>query len=349
MDPSRRFRARESGADTPVNVPAAPTDQAVRSARLPWRLFGPRYWPTWLGLGLLRLIQLLPHRLLLGVGRAIGRLVRRLPLHYAQVVRCNLQLCLPALTAAQRERVLDEHFEALGMGLCESAMTWWGTDEQISRLAQVVGVEHLRHALDQGRGAILLTAHFTTLEIGARVLNTQVALNAMHKRPKNELLAHFFERHRGRHALRIFSRDNVRGMVRALRDNECVWYAPDQSYRKKGAQMIRFFGIPAATNVFTSRLASMTGAAVLFVGHERLSGNAGYRVSIHPAPAGYPSESAIEDAEQFNRFVESEVRRNPPQYWWIHRRFKGLTADYPNYYGAAARRAPRAAHDDQPP
>jgi KDO2-lipid IV(A) lauroyltransferase len=325
-----------------VNVPAVHTDTPVRRpSRLPLNLLAPRYWPTWVGLGALRLIQLLPHGALLRVGRGIGRLVRHLPLlHYAQVARCNLALCLPELSARQRERVLDEHFEALGMGLCESAMTWWGSDEEVARLSRVTGLEHLQQALARGRGAILLTAHFTTLEIGARVLNTQVPLNAMHKRPKNGLLAHFFERHRGRHALRIFSRDNVRGMVRALRDNECVWYAPDQSYRKKGAEMIHFFGVLAATNVFTSRLAAMTGSAVLFVGHERLPGNAGYCVSLHPAPAGYPSESAIEDAEQFHRFVEAEVRRNPAQYWWIHRRFKGLSADYPNYSGGVARRAP---------
>jgi KDO2-lipid IV(A) lauroyltransferase len=314
---------------------------------MPLKLLRPRYWPTWLALGLMRLIQLLPHGLLLGVGRLIGRLVRRLPLRYAQVARCNLQLCLPELSKDQRERVLHEHFEALGMGVCESAMTWWGSDAQITRLSRVAGLEHLRHALDQGRGAILLTAHFTTLEIGARVLNTQVPLNAMHKRPKNELLAHFFEHHRGRHALRIFSRDNVRGMIRALRDNECVWYAPDQSYRKKGAAMIHFFGVPAATNVFTSRLAILTGAAVLFVGHERLPGNAGYCVTIHPAPPGYPSESAVQDAEQYHRFVESEVRRVPAQYWWIHRRFKGLSADYPNYYGTAARQQPAVLKDPE--
>ncbi len=323
-----------------MSVPAVQTAASARPSGIPLKLLGPRYWPPWLGLGLLRLIQLLPHPLLLGVGRMIGRLVRRLPLHYTQVARCNLALCLPQLTYAQRERVLDEHFEALGMGLCESAMTWWGSDADFARLSRVTGLEHLRRALDQGRGAILLTAHFTTLEIGARVLNTHIPLNAMHKRPKNALLAHFFEHHRGRHALRIFSRDNIRGMVRALRDNECVWYAPDQSYRRKGAEMIHFFGIAAATNVFTTRLAQMTGAAVLFIGHERLPGNAGYRVTINPAPPGYPSGSAISDAEQFHRFVEAEVRRNPAQYWWIHRRFKGLSQDYPNYYGAAARCPP---------
>jgi len=323
-----------------VSVPAVHTAAPARPPGVPLKFLWPRYWPTWLGLGLMRLIQLLPHALLLLVGRMIGRLVRWLPLHYTPVARSNLRLCLPELTQAQRERVLNEHFEALGMGLCESAMTWWGSDSDFTRLSRVVGLEHLRQALDRGRGAILLTAHFTTLEIGARVLNTQVPLNAMHKRPKNGLLAHFFEHHRGRHALRIFSRDNVRGMVRALRDNECVWYAPDQSYRKKGAAMVHFFGIPAATNVFTSRLAQMTGAAVLFVGHERLPGTAGYCVTINPAPSGYPSESAVNDAEQFHRFVEAEVRRNPAQYWWIHRRFKGLSQDYPNYYGRAARRPP---------
>ncbi len=294
-------------------------------------------------------MQLLPHPVLLATGRVIGRLVRRLPLHYAQVARCNLALCLPELSAAQREQLLHQHFEALGMGLCESAMTWWGSDASITRLARIDGVEHLHQALQRGRGAILLTAHFTTLEIGARVLNTEVPLNAMHKRPKNELLAHFFERHRGRHALRIFSRDNVRGMVRALRDNECVWYAPDQSYRKKGAEMIHFFGIPAATNVFTSRLAMMTGAQVLFVGHERLPDNGGYRVTLRPAPANYPSDSATEDAEQFHRFVEAEIHAKPAQYWWIHRRFKGLTADYPNYYGSAARCATAVPTINTPP
>ncbi|HEY6454355.1 MAG TPA: hypothetical protein VIY90_03635 [Steroidobacteraceae bacterium] len=332
-----------------MNSPAVHSDVPPRrpsGRRL--NLFAPRYWPTWLGLGVLRLIQLLPHPLLLAVGRVIGRLVRRLPVHYVQVARCNLSLCLPQLSGAQRERVLDEHFEALGMGLCESALTWWGSDADIVRLSRIEGIEHLRHALERGRGAILLTAHFTTLEIGARVLNTEVPLNAMHKRPKNALLAHFFERHRGRHALRIFSRDNVRGMVRALRDNECVWYAPDQSYRKKGAAMVRFFGVPAATNVFTSRLATLTGAQVLFVGHERLPGNAGYRIALRPAPADYPSGSAVHDAETFHRFVECEVRRNPAQYWWIHRRFKGLTPDYPNYYGSAARRQ-AVVISDRPP
>ncbi len=63
-----------------------------------------------------------------------------------------------------------------------------------------------------------------------------------------------------------------------------MWYAPDQSYRKKGAEMVPFFGIPAATNTATSRLARMTGAAVLPYFPERLPGS--QRLSHgHPADA----------------------------------------------------------------
>jgi KDO2-lipid IV(A) lauroyltransferase len=101
--------------------------------------------------------------------------------------------------------------------------------------------------------------------------------------------------------------------------------------------MVPFFGIPAATNVATSRLAELTGAAVLLYSHERLPDAKGYRVVLSPPLAGYPGASAQADALRFNHFIEAEVRRIPEQYWWIHRRFKGLTGDYPNYYGAAAR------------
>jgi KDO2-lipid IV(A) lauroyltransferase len=305
---------------------------------MPLRFLSPTYWPTWLGLAMLRLFERLPHSLLIRAGHAIGWIARRLPLNYVQVARCNLRLCLPELSEGEREQLLDRHFQALGVCLCESAMTWWSSDERIDRLACIEGLEHLKEALAAGRGAILLTAHFTTLEIGARILNGVVPLNVLYRPPKNALLAYIAERHRGRRAMSTIGRDDIRGMVRALRNNGCVWYAPDQSYRKKGAEMVRFFGVPAATNVFTSRLARLTGAAVLPFSHERLPGAAGYRVRIGPALQGFPSACAVSDAERFNRFIEAEVRRIPEQYWWIHRRFKGLTLDYPNYYGSAARR-----------
>jgi KDO2-lipid IV(A) lauroyltransferase len=295
-------------------------------------LLAPRYWLTWVGLGLIRLLEKLPYPAMLAAGRGIGRLARRIPFNFARVARRNIELCLPELGPAERARLVDRHFECLGMALCESAMTWWSSDERILGLSRVEGLEHLEAALARGNGAILLTAHFTTLEIGASIINAARPINVLYRPPKNELLAAVAHRRRARRARRAILRDDIRAMVRALKANEAVWYAPDQSYRKKGAEMVPFFGVPAATNTFTSRLAQMTGAAVLFFSHERLPDDRGYRVAIHPALEGFPSDDPIADTLRFNRFIEAEVRRIPEQYWWIHRRFKGLGAGYPDHY-----------------
>jgi KDO2-lipid IV(A) lauroyltransferase len=130
-------------------------------------------------------------------------------------------------------------------------------------------------------------------------------------------------------------------MIRALKNNEAVWYAPDQSYRNKGAAMVKFFGVPAATTTATSRLARISGAAVLTYFPERLPGNAGYRVVIGPALEDFPGTDVVCDVERFNRLLEAQICRVPEQYLWVHRRFKGLDADYPDYYGRDSRkRAP---------
>ncbi|HEV7714610.1 MAG TPA: LpxL/LpxP family Kdo(2)-lipid IV(A) lauroyl/palmitoleoyl acyltransferase [Steroidobacteraceae bacterium] len=298
-----------------------------------YELLMPRHWVSWIGLGVLRLFAFLPYPAMLFAGRLIGKLARHLPLRYARVARRNMELCLPELSPRERENLINLHFANLGMGVCESAMCWWSPDERIRALSSVEGCEHLDRALQAGRGVILLTAHFTTIEISARIMNANRPICALYRPLKNAVLAAASNRNRIMRARSAIRHDDIRGMVRALRNNEIVWYAPDQSFRKKGAQMVRFFGVPAATNTGTSRLAQMTGATVLYFSHERLPNGGGYRVVIHPPNALIPSNDAIADTEHYNRFIEAQVRRIPDQYWWIHKRFKGLQAGYPNFYG----------------
>ena len=302
-------------------------------AVMPARFYAPRYWPTWLALGVMRLVVMLPYPAILAVGRTLGRLARRLPLPYVRVARRNIELCLPELDARAREELLDRHFQSLGIGALESALTWWGNDEHIAALSRVEGLEHLEAALARGKGAIVLLAHFTTLQIGARILNARIPINVLYRPTKNELLAAVSGGSFGRNARKAILRDDVRAMISALRRNEIVWYAADQSYRKKGATMVPFFGHPAATNVFTSRLSQMTGASVLYYATERLPGSAGWRAVIEPAFEGWPGDDAVADTLRYHERIEAQVRRMPDQYWWIHRRFKGLSDDYPDYYG----------------
>jgi len=304
------------------------------------RLFAPRYWLTWAGFVVLRLLAFLPYPALLALGRALGLLVLRLPTGWAQIARRNLQLCLPELTPGERERLLREHFASLGIGLMEIPLAWWASRARIEHLVQVEGIEHLRAAQARGHGVIVLTAHFTPMELAGRTLGQLTPMRFLYRPTKNEALAYIMDRCRRGFGSYPIPRDDIRGFVQALRRGEVVWYAPDQSYRHKGAEMVPWFGIPAATNTLTPRLARTTDAPVLPFFLQRLPGARGYRAVLHPSLENYPSGDPITDTERFNHLIEAQVRQAPEQYLWIHRRFKGLSADYPNYY---ARQAPRRA------
>jgi KDO2-lipid IV(A) lauroyltransferase len=307
---------------------------------MPLRLFAPRYWLTWAGLGLLRLVALLPYGGIVGCGRLLGAVLRYLPTGFERTARRNIELCLPELSPQAREQLVKEHFASLGIALLEIPFAWWSPTAKVAKIVHLQGAEHLQAALARGRGVILLTAHFTSMEMAGRALVFVAPVGFLYRPPKNEVLAYALSRFRVAYGGHPIPRDDIRAFISALKRNECVWYAPDQAYRKKGAEMVPMFGIPAATNTLTSRLARMSGAAVLPYFLRRLPGTSGYEAVIHPALEDFPSDDAVADTVRFNHMIEAQVRRVPEQYLWIHRRFKGLSQDYPDYYG---RQAPRRA------
>ena len=304
------------------------------------RLLAPRYWPTWAALGLLRVMAWLPFPWIVSLGGLLGKFLRPVSRGFVRTARRNLELCFPELSSSERERLLDRHFVSLGIALLEIPLAWWSPAARIARIVRIEGAEHLRNAIAGGRGVILLTAHFTPMEMAGRALASVAPVRFLYRPTKNEVLAYALKRFRCAHGGQGIPRDDIRAFIAALKNNECVWYAPDQSYRKKGAQMVPLFGIPAATNTLTSRLARMSGSPVLPYFLQRLPGTQGYRAIIHPPLENFPSDCPVADTTRFNRMIEAQVRNAPEQYLWIHRRFKGLSEDYPDYYGQqAARRA----------
>jgi KDO2-lipid IV(A) lauroyltransferase len=298
----------------------------------PLRFLWPWYWPAWFALGLTRVFARLSYPTLLRTCSALGTLARWVLPVQRRIVRRNLELCLPELDRAARERILREHFRNLGITIGETALSWWDDGTRIRALAQIDGLEHVDRALERGRGVILLAAHFTTLEMGARIMTLARPIHPMYKPTANPLIAEYMIARRAAQSAGAIANDDIRSVVRTLRANGVIWYAPDQAYRHKGAELVPFFGIPVATNTATSRLARSTGAAVLPYFVERLPGAAGYRVRIGAALEDFPSDDPVADTLRYHALIEAEVRRIPAQYLWVHRRLKGLGPDAPDYY-----------------
>ena len=249
-----------------------------------------------------------------------------------KVVRRNIELCFPEMPAAAREDLLKRHFHEAGISLPETALAWFMPREQLLSLVRFEGLEEFDRLIASGRGVILLAAHFTTLEIGARFITAARKVHAVYKPSSDPLLSEFFRKYRGAVAASMIASDDIRAMVRVLKAGGAVWYAPDQAFRAKGAEMVPFFGIPVATNTATSRLARLTGAAVLPYFVERLPADQGYVVRIGPALENFPGPDSVSDTLRHHELIEAEVRRLPAQYLWLHKRFKGLGPEYPVRY-----------------
>jgi Kdo2-lipid IVA lauroyltransferase/acyltransferase len=258
----------------------------------------------------------------LALGRGLGRLAYWFARRERRVAAINIALCLPELDAHQRQTLLEQHFGSLGCAIFETAMVWWASAARWRRMVQFEGTEHLRAALEQGHGALLLTAHFTTLESGARALTLLGPTSIMYLTPKNPLIAELSRRGRARHTVQAISSEQIRDLLHNLKRNLPVWYAPDQRFTDKNSALVPLFGHPAASNVATSRLARISGAPVLPFFPARRSDNRGYVMRILPPFANFPTADPVADTRRFHELIEAEVRRNPEQYLWAYKRLR---------------------------
>lgn len=287
-----------------------------------YRFLGPRYWPIWIVLAFIRACIELPLPPMMALGRGLGRIAYLVSRRDRRIAQINLDLCLPELSAAERSRILRLHFESLGCTLFETGLAWWATNERLSGLIHVDGAEHLHQALTRGHGALMLSAHFSTLELGVRALGLLKPFSFMYLTPKNALIAELSGRYRSRHAIQALAADQIRELLNNLKHNVPVWYAPDQRFNDRNSAPVPLFGQPAGSNVATSRLAKISGATVLPFLSARLPDDSGYVITIYPPFDNYPTNDAVADTRRYHELIEAHARRYPDQYLWTYKRFK---------------------------
>ena len=294
------------------------------------RLWLPQYWPAWLGLAIFRLIDLLPWPEKRLLARGLGWLTFHFIRIRRRVVFTNLRLCFPEKSPSEIRALARAHYDSLALGLFEVCAGWWAKAEELPP-HRIVGAEHLKAALARGHGAILLTAHFTTLEICGRIMAESHSMGGLYRDPNNPVIAHLMRGQRERHMSIAVHFDDLRGLVRALRAGHAIWYAPDQGKRSKSSEILPFFGVPAITNTATGKIAEMTGAPVVPYFAKREADHS-YTLTILPPLENFPTTDAAADAIRINELIEQHVRLAPEQYFWVHKRFKARGPGYPEVY-----------------
>jgi KDO2-lipid IV(A) lauroyltransferase len=268
--------------------------------------------------------------------RVLGWLAARLMRSRAHIVRTNLTLCFPERSKQEREAWLHRHFYLLAQSVVDRGLCWFGPTPAILEATPITGLEHLDKLLQEKRKIILLAPHFIGLDAAATRLTLFLKESAtMYTRQSDADVDTMVREGRGRfNTVHLVSRhDGVRGLMRHLRNGIPVYYLPDMDFGPAGAAFLPFFNVPAATLLTTAQIAKTWDAAVVPI-ISRLNAETGrYHVDVLPPLDAFPGEQSPEDATaRLNRLIESWVRTDPPQYYWVHRRFKTRPEGQARFY-----------------
>jgi len=283
---------------------------------------------------ILRPIVMLPFAMQLAVGRTLGRLGHLLAHNQRRIVQCNLRACFPDLSPQELAGLERRQFESLGMSGVEMTFAWWASDKRLRERVDIVGLEHYRAAKARGETVLLLTAHFTTMEVCSIALSmAQPGMYGVYRAYDRNPVAEAVAREgRTRGGGTLIERDDVMGMIRVLRSGNTLWMASDQLVRPdKRSAIVKFFGLPCIAHGGVLDLARMTGARVMPLLPLRLP-DGRYRLTIEPPFPDLPSGDRAGDLQRIMQRIEAHVRLDPAQYMWVWRRFGRLPPEYPDIY-----------------
>jgi Kdo2-lipid IVA lauroyltransferase/acyltransferase len=269
---------------------------------------------------LLWLLHWLPLPALAALGSFLGTLAYPVARERREVALTNLRLCFPEMSAAAREVLGRRHLQLVMRSMLERSLCWWASADRMRRLVRIEGLERLR-ALE-GKPLILLVPHFVGLDMCATRLALEINAASVYSKQKDPVIDHLLYHGRTRFGDQfILSRqEGMRPIVKALRAGRPLYYLPDMDYGPRDALFIPFFGVPAATIPGVSRLARLSGAAVLPCIARMLPN--GYVLDIREPWADFPGADAEADTLRMNAYIEACVREAPEQYYWVHKRFK---------------------------
>ena len=298
--------------------------------------FHPKNWIIVLILSLTRLLVLLPYPFIVKIGELLGHVLYRIPSSRSQVALKNIQLCFPNLSSEEQKNLLRQHFISLGIGFFEVGIARWKSTKKLKQIVQVQGLENLRDAVAKNKGVILFSAHFTLLEISALIGRNDIGIGlpplvGMYRLGNNQLINRFFRNTRLRSCESLVTKNEVKNLIRALKNKKIVWYAADQNFVGKNAIPVKFFGHEAMTNASITRIAEIAGCPVLPFLPSRLPNGEGYILEIYPEIDAFPSDNPQQDMERMHRILEAHILKNPEQYYWVHRRFKGSASGWDPY------------------
>jgi KDO2-lipid IV(A) lauroyltransferase len=271
---------------------------------------------------------MMPLRFTWRLAEVFGRLWFRLDTRHRLIALNNLKLAWgDELTERERRNLAHKNFIHLARVVLELLYIRRVTPDEMGRFVTFEGLEHLDAALKKGRGVLVMASHFGNWELMALAFSLlHHPINIVIRPLDSPFLDSLIDgiRTRGGNKM-IAKKGSVSQVLRLLAAGEVVGLLIDQNPAWSEGVFVPFFNEIACTNKALSSLALRTSAPVVPAYNVR-EPDGSYRIVVEPEVvldrSGDTRVDIEENTAQFNRIIESYVRRHPEQWFWVHQRWK---------------------------
>jgi len=267
-----------------------------------------------------------PFRIGSQVGAWLGVLGYRLGIR-ARVVEAQIAFAFPDLSTDEVRVMARESYVNLGRTSLEAALMERRSPQELLDLFESVeGFEHIDDALQQGRGALLVTGHLGNWELGGSYIAARgVPVDAIARHMRNRVFERYLTRVRERFGVKVvFDDQAVRHTPRSIRDNRIVGFLSDQGVLGLASTFVPFFSRLAKTPRGPAVFALRLQVPVVFVAAMRLPSGK-YRLVVEKITVedtGDREADVVALVSNYTARLEYWVTQYPGQYFWQHRRWK---------------------------
>ncbi|MCK7628780.1 lauroyl-Kdo(2)-lipid IV(A) myristoyltransferase [Shewanella sp. JNE10-2] len=297
-------------------------------------LLHPKYWGSWLAIGLLVIFGLMPAWLRDPIARLLAKWVIPIAKKPIRVARANLKACFPEKSAAEIEALIKDNVEHFVLVLLSQGELLVRSKAHLRRRVSLFGFEHVKKAQAAGQPIIFIMPHVWPIDYAGLRINCEMPLVTMAKAHKNGLFNWFSNRVRSSCGGHVYMREaGIRALLAELKQNNSFFYLPDEDLGPEQSVFTPFLGTVKATLPVVGRLAQAGNAQVLPVkiGYNQ----AQYRFELTVMPAIAPEDMLGKENEALalNKVVEQVILAYPEQYMWFLRLLKTRPEGEASIYG----------------
>jgi KDO2-lipid IV(A) lauroyltransferase len=275
---------------------------------------------------LIAFFNLLPRKLSLFVGGNLGKLAYLILPESRSITLQNLKLAFPHLGTGSIRKISLKVFESLGKNAVDAIrlpkMCW----EEIQKLVDVEGMEHLENAYTLGKGVIGVTGHISNFELLAAYVSLRgYKLSAIGRELYDPRLDELLIKNRQKMGVQnIYSTAGVKEVLRVLNSGRMIGVLIDQDTSRVKGIYVDFFGRKARTPVGPVILALKLDVPIVPMAIvQTKEGN--YKIFIQevikPITGKTKEENIYYLTQKCTEFLEQVIREYPDQWVWMHKRW----------------------------